>query len=605
MNPRTLKYRFFLRTYARLILPILIPVLCFAFITWSVAVRSLNRQIDQDYAARVEGWSDTIGAVTDEMERLNLNLSTSPSVTRKLRSVMRSAESGVAAEEYETFSAIMDMIYSSFVSNLYVDSLYIYFDAGGHYFLSSDNAIADMRYYADAGWVELYRNAPAGRDAWAQLRTVESGEDGAVRMLTLFRRLYSGSGMESQGVLVLNIPQQRLNRLLTQMGDEDEADMLYVVNEEGTPLFGDEAFEAYGDTALLTAQAVEGANVRVQSGGTEYVVRRHALSSKGLWLIAAVPASHLYAAPDRLSLLLMLVIIVAVIVCAQVAYSCARRDAASIEQIMDSIERARNGQAAQQAGQARGRQDAYGYILSSVVDAFLQKDFLSVQLAERRQHEKVLELTALRAQLNPHFLFNTMETIKWKAVALTGGENPASDMIENLAQILRYALDAGEDGVTLREELEICGCYMAIQRVRYRESFSYEVDVPEAMMEERVMKLLFQPLLENSIYHGVKGKTTPTRIRLRARRDDGVLSLVVEDDGLGMSAQSLEKVRERLRTGYTRSGEHIGLYNTNKRIALVYGEGYGIRIDSGEGKGTRVEIRIPSGWPARGEAPQN
>ena len=84
-----------------------------------------------------------------------------------------------------------------------------------------------------------------------------------------------------------------------------------------------------------------------------------------------------------------------------------------------------------------------------------------------------------------------------------------------------------------------------------------------------------------------------------------MLSLVVEDDGLGMSAQALDKVRERLRTGYTRSGEHIGLYNTNKRIALVYGEGYGIRIDSGEGKGTRVEIRIPSGWPARGEAPQN
>ena len=109
MNPRTLKYRFFLRTYARMILPILIPVLCFAFITWSVAVRSLNRQIDQDYAARVEGWSDTIGAVTDELERLNLNLSTSPSVTRRLRSVMRSAESGVAAEEYETFSAIISL----------------------------------------------------------------------------------------------------------------------------------------------------------------------------------------------------------------------------------------------------------------------------------------------------------------------------------------------------------------------------------------------------------------------------------------------------------------------------------------------------------------
>ena len=589
MNVKSLKFRFFLRAYARLILPILIPVVLFALITWWIAVRSLNTQIDGDFAACVQSWNNSISAVTGELERLNLNLSTSPSITRKLSSVMQKAENGIGEEDYETFSVIMDMIYSSFVSNLYVDSLYIYFDAGGDYFLSGDSAIANMRYFADTQWVTLYRQAPAQRDAWAELRSVRSAAGEEVPMLTLFRRLYSN--LQSQGVLVLNIPQQRLGRLLEQL---DEAhDMLFVVDEEGNVLFGDDACAQFGAVDALTDAALPQQMTRVRVGGETYVVRKEALTSQGMFLIAAASEASLYASPRRLSVLLLIVLIVSVAFCIHVADSCARNEARSIEQIMDSIERARLGQDVRN-GERRGKTDVYGYILQSVVDAFLEKDYLAVQLAERVQREKVLELMALHAQLNPHFLFNTMETIKWKAVALTGGENAASDMLENLAQILRYALESGEDGVTLRQEIEICGCYMAIQRVRYRERFDYEVEVPEILMDERVMKLVFQPLLENCIYHGVRGKQTPTVIRLRARRDDDVLSLTVEDDGLGMSAETLEEVRRRLRTGYTRSEEHIGLYNTNKRLQLIYGEAYGIRIDSRQGKGTRVEIQIPS-----------
>lgn len=589
-----LKYRFFFETYVRLILPILLPVVLFALITWGVAVRSLQRQIDADFAAKTEGWRDAISAVTNELERLNINLSTSPSISRKLRGVMQKADGGIPAQEYETFSAIMDLICSSFVSNLYVDSLYLYFDAGGDYFISSDNTILSLRYYPDTGWYDSYREADVSREAWSQLRTVGESTGGPVQMLTLYRRIYAGSAGEGQGVLVLNIPQNRLNRLLEEIGEEkEEGRLLFVLEEEGKPLFGNEEFwrvcGEQADAGILPMRTEAG---QMTFGEEEYVLRVIPLESKDLFFAAAMPRSALYAAPQRLTVLLGAVFVLAVIFCARVALGCARSDARNIERIMDSIERARKGQPAPLAARGK-RRDAYAYIVHSVVDAFLQKDYMAVQLAQHEQQEKVLRLTALRAQMNPHFLFNTMETIKWKAIALTGGDNQASDMLENLAQILRYSLEAGGDEVSLQEELDIGECYMAIQRVRYRERFCFTIDMPAALMPARVMKLMFQPLLENCIYHGVKGKSTPTTIVLAGHEEDGMLCMSVRDDGLGMTPQALETVRKRLEDGYVSEGEHIGLYHTNKRLRLIYGDLYGISVDSRPGAGTCVSIRIP------------
>jgi two-component system sensor histidine kinase YesM len=201
---------------------------------------------------------------------------------------------------------------------------------------------------------------------------------------------------------------------------------------------------------------------------------------------------------------------------------------------------------------------------------------------------KETQFKALQAQINPHFLYNTLESINWLAKA--NGQPQISKMVESLGFLLRSSISLKETLITVGEELDIVMNYITIQKFRFEERLVFQLDVPKEAYTLLLPKLTLQPLLENSIHYALESMVEPCFIRIWTRREPGKLILIVEDNGPGIAEVLLEQVRK----GEARTrGSGIGLKNIEERIMIAFGESYGIQIESEPGRGTSVSVIIP------------
>ena len=206
---------------------------------------------------------------------------------------------------------------------------------------------------------------------------------------------------------------------------------------------------------------------------------------------------------------------------------------------------------------------------------------------QEKEMQHLTELQLIQAQVNPHFLYNTLDTIVW---LIEGGmTDDAVEMISSLSIFFRTSLSKGNDIIPLSEEERHTLSYLEIQQYRYRDILEFEIKIPKELSGIPVPKLSIQPLAENALYHGIKNRRGKGKILIEGREEEDALVLTVSDNGQGMTPERLHEVQEAIRTG-ERAG--FGLAAVAERIALYYGPGYGMKIFSEEGKGTTVEIRL-------------
>ena len=207
----------------------------------------------------------------------------------------------------------------------------------------------------------------------------------------------------------------------------------------------------------------------------------------------------------------------------------------------------------------------------------------NVRKEQEAQH--LTELQLIQAQVNPHFLYNTLDTIVWLVEG--GMEQDAVDMITSLSVFFRTSLSKGKDIIPLSEEERHTLSYLEIQQSRYRDILEFEINIPEELDNIMVPKLTLQPLAENALYHGIKNKRGKGKILIEGFDLGEDMMLRVTDNGQGMTPERLHEVQEAIRTG-KRAG--FGLAAVSERIALYYGPGYGLKISSAEGEGTVMEV---------------
>lgn len=213
----------------------------------------------------------------------------------------------------------------------------------------------------------------------------------------------------------------------------------------------------------------------------------------------------------------------------------------------------------------------------------------NVMLEQMRLREAELEI--LQMQINPHFLYNTLDTIVWLAEA--GNKEAVVEMVQTLSDFFRSSLNSGKDIVSIESEIRHVTSYLQIQRVRYQDILEYEISIPEEIGNCQIPKITLQPLVENALYHGIKYKRGKGKIVVTGRIQDHMCVLSVRDDGVGMTKERLHQVRGGLTTKIEDSNDFYGLYNVNERIRLKFGEEYGLRIDSISQEGTAVDVWLP------------
>jgi len=201
---------------------------------------------------------------------------------------------------------------------------------------------------------------------------------------------------------------------------------------------------------------------------------------------------------------------------------------------------------------------------------------------------KETEFKALQAQINPHFLYNSLDSIHW--LAKKSEHAQISSMVVSLAFLLRSSISLKQNVITVAQELEIVNHYITIQNYRFQKRLDFHMEIPEVYHTALIPKLTLQPLLENAIQYGVETMIEPCRIRLYAEPLDGKLAIVVEDHGPGMEEYFLKQV---LNGEVETRGTGIGLLNIRDRLRLAFGDDYGIQVESTVGFGTKVSVLLP------------
>lgn len=214
----------------------------------------------------------------------------------------------------------------------------------------------------------------------------------------------------------------------------------------------------------------------------------------------------------------------------------------------------------------------------------------TVQTQEKSKRKAEIEI--LEAQIKPHFLYNTLDTIQW--MAQEHDAQDVVDLVDSLTNMLRIGLSKGSQTLTVRMEIKHVESYLMIQKTRYEDKLNYTIQVEESLMNCRMIKLILQPLVENAIYHGIKEKRGQGQIQILGRLENGMIHFQVIDNGIGMTSEKLEQINQLLKEDNLQPNEiGYGIFNVNTKIKLNFGDEYGLSFQSVYGQGTTVDVWCP------------
>ena len=214
-----------------------------------------------------------------------------------------------------------------------------------------------------------------------------------------------------------------------------------------------------------------------------------------------------------------------------------------------------------------------------------------VQKEELKRKQKEMQFEMLSSQINPHFLYNTLETIRMKAYC--NGETELAGVVKKLSKLLRRNLEVSDRSVSLASELEMIEAYLTIQKFRFGERISYHIENEIESEKYYLLPLLLQPIVENAFIHGLEAKQGSGKIVCSIKEQNHCLKIAISDNGLGISKERLQQIQRSLHGEQIEERNRVGLKNINERIKLYYGDMYGITIESIEDQGTTVTIVLP------------
>ena len=214
------------------------------------------------------------------------------------------------------------------------------------------------------------------------------------------------------------------------------------------------------------------------------------------------------------------------------------------------------------------------------------------KVKEDERKMRKADLRLLQEQIQPHFLYNTLDTIVW--LIESNEPDEAVTMVVTLSDFFREILSKGKEFISIQEEEKHISSYLQIQEMRYRDILEYDIQLDQVIYKYQILKLTLQPVVENALYHGIKYKRAKGCIHIHGEKEGEIIRLTVRDDGVGMDEEELEQLRQQIEKPCQETEKGFGLANVNERIHMYFGYEYGMKIESEKGKGTTVEIVIPA-----------
>lgn len=571
-----MKRRFFLRRALKYFLLVLIPTLLIFAFSLVYTIQGGQESLRRDGRITLQGVSEHVNLTMNGVIRQNDHLIGANRILTTMRRILSSESmSYMDSVVFTTIRATLNSITGAEPS---LESIYYWLEKAPRVFTSSDNGILLLDSMKDTAWMEAYRTMGENQ----QLKLILSGNRETEKMLTLVKRMQI-----TDGCIVLNYNiQQAKKELLPLLQREGEA--LFLFNEGGISLL-----QIYHDaqsyvpdeddfSSLLTAEPGQW----ITRDGRWYLLDRE--YTEPLTAVTLVPLSTLLFRMKDMLRTLMLVLAIDLAVVILIAWYATRRISNQMNQLIDMFEKALHGQPVTKPQKTTN--DEYGVIMDNIAYVYLRDTALQSRIRDETLLKENAELMALQLQINPHFLYNTLQTLDYAILSGNVDRQDISDVFHDLYTILRYALSNPKEPVTLAEELEKLHGYADIQRFRFGSKFVMYIEVDDDVMDAQVFRMMLQPLVENSMIHGLNGLKDRGHIWVRASRKEESLFISVTDTGVGMTEEECSALLRRINDPDERS---IGLTNLNRRLLLSYGPESALRITSVPYHETVVSFSIP------------
>ena len=520
-----------------------------------------------------QGYSQVYQAVGDKLSRLH-NISTLFAVNDMASPVLRFddkemdvAEQLMLFENINSYAYGLEMTMDSSNIVFYIEDSYLVVNAQSSRYRPLTDA------YGSRWYQSLRENN--GRPVWVLLDG--SGKGGSYAAIA--RELWNPDDYsQTVGILAILMERKNLENMLQNAYEEQE---LYLETADGTLLASNLPEEALHRLSVSQRNVDDREFGSITLGGEPCYARSCRIDGSNVYLVSVIPKGAVREGMNvpngGMGMVFLGVSLLVVMVMATMAKSITGRLKLLKEQMLriqeGNICKMEEGPSRDEIGQLIGNYN----VMVDQVEALLREQYTLGQ-------EKVeAELKALQSQINPHFLYNTLDMINWMSQKKES-ENIRS-VVQAMSRFYRLTLSKGRDIVSIRDEVEMCEAYMEIQKRRYRGRICYEVEVDEDILDCLIPKITLQPFLENAIIHGINEKADGRgMVILNGWMEDGRITLSVTDDGEGMTQEDKKKSHQ---------GSHYGLSNIEHRLELFFGESIPVQVESSPGIGTCVIINIP------------
>lgn len=528
----------------------------------------------------------TMNSTILSAKKLTYNLANHDNISYlvTLGSHLESDTSGNLTEIKNTISALQ----SSFD---YLDSIYVYLEAPNAIITSEGNVTVSA--FSDTDWMKYYSHNMPRR----QVLQVRNKNQRYPYLMTMIYPIYQNN-YTCVGAIVVNLDVERLGNYFGTGKYRNAADdsMMIVFDAEMDKLiYSDEYLLLHGGSekveaikSLDLAHQNENISEICELGGIKYAVSTIYSQTDEMRYFYFSPIQQFGAASSESDLTQVRLILLSAVLCMLLAILLSVWIYKPIQRTIRLIDKT----SSLTAWDKKEHLDEIKEIQRAILTAQKKNENLNEEIEERITDLHNAQICALQMQINPHFLYNTLEAIGNSAALQLKEDNIVTKMIFILGRLMRISLSSQCYLVPISEELEHIKLYTQIMDFRYHGTIQVHFDIPDSIMQERILKLTLQPLVENSIEHGLSEKRCHGDIWIQCSKADDQIFIRVVDNGVGMTAEQLDEMRKSLDSPDLPTSEHLGLRNIHQRLRLVYGDLYGLQLTAEPTGGLCVTIHI-------------
>jgi len=489
-------------------------------------------------------------------------------------------------------NSIINYLTSAQTSYRYIDSIYLYMDGLHNFLSSSSDELASFMTFYDTEWFDHYNKMPKSSNQYFETRELQKHSyDKAKSVITIYQRM-----SYAKGVVVLNVKTNDFGKRLSDMLNPGQS--FFYLNQEGDLLYASSDIVTYTNPENdifknIVKDYIETGKYSknqkwIRFNQKYYLISVRPDDYKQSYLVSMISFDAFANKLSDFIKLATVILLLNLIIVMLLSLFNTRSAFKHITYLVDIFSAAERGEV---IGEPQAIvKDEYNLILNNILFLFIKNNQMQANLTEKQHQNQISELMALQLQINPHFIFNTLQTMDLEVLKQLGGQSTLHSLIQELSSIMKYALTNPMEFVALKEELDYLKAYIEIQEVRFNNNIVTYYEIDETLLKCSVFRLMLQPIIENSVNHGIRSSSERCYIKIKIYRKGEEVHIDVIDNGCGMTKSTLEELKIKINDPLSKN---IGLTNLNRRLVLNYGENRGLHIMSKKDMGTVISFTIP------------